>query len=98
MNVSLLNWIPSQSETPSVVSNDIVSNRSNQRKEIMNLLRKGDIVLTNTLIKKGFYQYNARIYELRRGVLDGVSHKIVACKDALGRCGFSLVSSSGVRI
>lgn len=65
-------------------------NRQSQCKTILKLLRHTDIVLTQQL-RMFAYQYNARIYQLRRGHYDGKKYLIEPCKDDQGRCGFRLL-------
>ena len=50
-------------------------NHKTQRGAILKLLRTCSFVRTKTLVDMGFYQYNARILELRRS-----GHDIISCK------------------
>ena len=59
-------------------------NHNTQREAILKLLQTTSFVRTQTLVQMGFYQYNARIYELRC-----MGHKILSCKQD-GLWGFVL--------
>lgn len=63
---------------------------SSQREKILQLLQTGCFVSTASL-RLFSYQYNARLYELRRGRHDGICYHIVKERDELGRCGFRMV-------
>jgi hypothetical protein len=66
------------------------NNRRSQCKTILKLFKQNDVVLTQQL-RMFAYQYNARIYQLRRGLYDGKKYLIEKCKDELDRCGFKLL-------
>ena len=59
-------------------------NHKTQRGAILKLLRTCSFVRTKTLTDMGFYQYNARILELRRS-----GHNILSCRQE-GIWGFVL--------
>ena len=55
---------------------NVFDEHSIQCEKILDLLLKNDFVSTQSLIKLGIYQYNARIYELRHIQL----HNIVSIR------------------
>lgn len=70
------------------------NNRKSQCKTILKLLKAQDFVKTATL-RMFSYQYNARIYELRRGLYDGKEYLINKAKDHLNNYGFVLLGWKG---
>ena len=63
--------------------------RNSQREQILKLLHKNNFVRTSHL-RIIAYQYNARIYELRRGIHNNKLYDIRACREE-GIHGFKLL-------
>ena len=56
---------------------EVIKRRKNQKEQIMELLAEYDSIPVFILVKKGIYQYNARINELNKE-LAGVNKEIVS--------------------
>lgn len=69
------------------VKRQIQSN--SQRQRILEMLLDHPIVLSAEL-RLFAYQYNARIYELRKGMHDGLEYNIISLRDEKGRSGYKL--------
>jgi len=57
-----------------------VQNRDDQCGKILKLLTENEFVSTKSLLNLGIYQYNARIFELRRGYYDNIIYNIISIK------------------
>ena len=63
---------------------EVYESRSGQRQRMLNLLKSFEFIPT-AMLRQFSYQYNARIFELRK-----MGYEIIAMKDENGRCGFML--------
>lgn len=68
---------------------EAIYRRKSQAEKILDLLNDYDFVPTRDLLSAGIYQYNARIFELRRGKLNNTNYIIEPC-EVDGLTGFRL--------
>lgn len=73
MNLTLNHYMEAEQAKKKVL-------RYSQRQKILNLLRKNNFVRTSHL-RIIAYQYNARIYELRKGMHDNLFYDIRSCRE-----------------